>query len=129
MSRDDQSDMNTYGDSSRIVRLKLMPEVLADEILWYIEGDNEGLQADYDSDLPQMSATLLADLERWNNWYTDAVLEHYWEGEWDEADVRAFEIEGVGLWRRVRAELGEGYHVSYFSETRSRLIDDPAYIE
>jgi hypothetical protein len=34
----------------------------------------------------------------------------------------AFEAEGMSIWRALRAELGSDYDVSYFSQTKGRLI-------
>jgi hypothetical protein len=41
----------------------------------------------------------------------------------------AFEVEGIALWHRLRAELGPAYTVVYHSGRLGRVVADPAELE
>jgi hypothetical protein len=59
----------------------------------------------------------------------DATLDHsdpLSSGFPDDAAERRFEADGVDLWKDLRAELGDGYSVAFFSPTERRLIEADA---
>lgn len=46
-----------------------------------------------------------------------------------EEESKAFEREGVELWKRLREELGAEYNVTYHSKRLRRELHDPAELE
>ncbi len=99
-------------------RILLMCDYSADPVWYESDGTMAALEA-----LPLDEATK-AQLRRWADWYEtfrDDGLE--WESDEEE---QAFEHEGRRLWKKVRAELGEGWQVGYFSETQGSRVWDPA---
>ena len=104
------------------VSLKLMPDYQASP-LWDREtGRNLQLDA-----LP-IAAGLKRDLASWAEKFDDTlnVGDPVNSGFRSQEALRAFEEEGIRLWRRIRAELGEAADVRYFSSITRRLLDPGA---
>jgi hypothetical protein len=104
-------------------KIKLMPDYQCHP-LWWCAPEPPG---NIDPATLPLSARTVSELERWARAFDERL-------DFDDPAtqralppeaVRAFEQEGLRLWRRLREELSPGYEVSYRSETWGRLFTDP----
>lgn len=58
-------------------------------------------------------------LARWAESYDRLVATAF---SWSDQGAAAFEAEGRRLWNRLRAELGTGWNVGYFSQQEDRAL-------
>ena len=91
--------------------------------IWWASSDKAG---DIDPLIMPLSQETISRLEKWAEVY-DAKLN--WEDP-NSSDFpsleakRAFEAEGISLWKRLQKELAPNYEVFYFSETLRKVITD-----
>ena len=91
--------------------------------LWSSDGNGP---KEYD-ELP-LSKELVALLEKRDEEYTNRLN---WEDpastpERTEEELKAFEAEGIDLWRRLQEELKPYYKVTFFSEVLRRVVETEA---
>lgn len=111
---------------SEKMKLKLMAEYKS-SCLWLYDETGDLYDEPEPADLP-LSAETTARLQKWAAEF-DAGL------NWDdpgstpkptEEEAIAFEQEGLGLWQRLREEVGSDYVVTYHSTLLGRELHDPA---
>jgi hypothetical protein len=71
-----------------------------------------------------IAGELVAALHRWADVYDQTLNREdpARSGFASPAQAEAFEAEGHRLWKELKAQLGEGYEVLYFSDRQRRLL-------